>query len=188
MLKGDVFTRTALMAAAREMGDLEAAAAIDRSLQRRHALVEKDGRRKFKGVSNWANGFHALALFTRPGAARDLVLGNLPAEWKTGPILADAAYPAVLVAKAVSDGRALDLVLRPGAEPGRVKLAVARLVPGTDYRVTGAVSEVVTAGADGKAIFDVDLDGRTEVRLVPVVGGQVEAAEAALAHHVAASG
>ena len=39
--------------------------------------------------------------------------GNLP-EWDRGPILEAVNYPEVLVARAVTDGDALHLVLRPG--------------------------------------------------------------------------
>jgi len=78
-----------------------------------------------------------------------------------------AAYPVVLVAKAVTDGSGLDLVLRPGAGPARTTLEIARLQPGRTYRVTGATVDSLVADAHGKALLDIDLLRRLEVRLVP---------------------
>jgi len=98
---------------------------------------------------------------------RDLLGGRVPAEWKTGPVLAQAAYPDVLVARAVTDGTALDLTLRPGNGGGRTVLGVERLVPRQGYFVTGAVDDTVTADDDGAALVTVDLDDRREVFLRP---------------------
>ena len=68
-----------------------------------------------------------LFLGTPKDNSRDMVNKGLPEAWKTGPILAEASYPAVIVARAVTDGQALDLVLHAGAEPGPQRLGFARL-------------------------------------------------------------
>jgi hypothetical protein len=74
----------------------------------------------------------------------------------------------VRVARAVTDGRALDLVLQPGRHGGgRHRLTVERLVPGARYRVTGAVQDGVNADGEGHAAFDVDLDERLVVQFTP---------------------
>ncbi|MEJ7716664.1 MAG: hypothetical protein WKF31_01390 [Thermoleophilaceae bacterium] len=83
-------------------------------------------------------------------------------------MLAEAAYPDVLVARAVSDGHDLDLVLRPGDGPRRVALGVERLVPGRSYAVEGlGPTDRVVADDRGGAVLEVDLAGRVEVRLRP---------------------
>lgn len=99
---------------------------------------------------------------------RNMVTKGLPEAWAKGPILADAKYPEALVTRAVTDGRALNLVLHPGAEPCRTELGFSRLVPGRAYRIRQA-DTIVTAGADGTARATVSLDGRTELDLVPAV-------------------
>jgi len=98
---------------------------------------------------------------------RNMVTKGLPEAWATGPILADAKYPEAIVARAVTDGTALNLVLHPGEEPCRTELGFARLVPGKSYRLKQA-DTLIVAGADGTARATVALDGRTELDLIPV--------------------
>ena len=83
-------------------------------------------------------------------------------------MLAEAAYPDVLVARAVSDGEALELVLRPGGAAGRTTIALERLVPGRDYGVDGALAGTVSADDSGRALLDIDLAGRHEVHVGPL--------------------
>jgi len=90
-----------------------------------------------------------------------------PTHWRTGPVLAEVAYPEVLVAKAVTDGQDLSLVLRPGAGPIRTTLRVERLVPRRTYQVTGAREALIVASDTGTAVVSVDLGDRLEVRLTP---------------------
>lgn len=93
---------------------------------------------------------------------------GLPEAWKTGPLLAEATYPEVIVTRAVSDGLALRLVLRAGGEPIRTRLGFARLAPGRRYRVV-QTAQRLTADAEGRASLDFDLDARSELDLVPEV-------------------
>ena len=80
-----------------------------------------------------------------------------------GPLLEDVAFPEVLVSKAVShDGEGLDLVLYPGKEAGRFKLGFSRLQPASRYTIGKTFG---TSDKDGKASFEVDIDGRTELKL-----------------------
>jgi hypothetical protein len=108
-----------------------------------------------------------MARFTAKNAMADLMAGKVPKQWKTGPILAQAGYPDVLVARAVTDGRGLKLVLRPGNGGRRTVLGVERLAPRHDYVVTGGVDDTLTADDDGCAVLTVDLDDRLEVMLRP---------------------
>ncbi|MGI8863218.1 MAG: hypothetical protein ACR2JH_02265 [Solirubrobacteraceae bacterium] len=69
----------------------------------------------------------------------------MPQQWRTGPILAEVAYPGVLVARAVTDREKLELVLRAGNGGGRTTLAIERLVPEREYMVEGGLDDRVVA-------------------------------------------
>jgi hypothetical protein len=82
-----------------------------------------------------------------------------------GPILDVVPFPDVLVAKAYSqDGDSIDLVLYPGKEAGTFPLGFKRLRPGEVY---GLGAQQATAKPDGTASFDVEVDGRTVLQLMP---------------------
>jgi hypothetical protein len=165
---GDAWAWVNAACAAAEMGDAEAVEALQSTIANRFTFeYSPSGARKLAGVSVWANCAFAFSRFITAGSLRRLANGKLPAEWKTGPILAAAAYPQVLVAKAVTDGHGLDLVLRPGAGPTRTTLQIARLTPGRTYRVSGAEVDELTAPPSGEAYLNVDLADRCEVRLTP---------------------
>ena len=72
------------------------------------------------------------------------------------------------MARAVTDGLALDLVLRPGTEGGRTALGLKRLAPRHTYAVIGGVDETVTADDNGCAIVTVDLEDRLELAVRPL--------------------
>lgn len=165
--RSDGQARAGLMMGAREQGDDEAVNALDRSIGERHETLWANGARKFKGLSPWSYGSYALGRWGRPNAMRDLVNGVVPQEWRTGPLLAEAAYPDVLVAKAVSDGTALDLVLRAGNGARRTTLGLQRLAPHQSYRVSGAAVDELTASETGTALLSIDLADRSELRLWP---------------------
>jgi hypothetical protein len=136
-------------------------------LDAQEQAVEKNGARYYPNVSVYSNVQHILARFTRHNAIREMVAFDLPEAWRTGPRLAEAAYPDVLVAKAITDGQALELVLRPGNGAVRSMLAVERLTPGATYGVDGATVDRVTADEDGRAMIEVQLDGRCELSVRP---------------------
>lgn len=167
--RGDTFTRAMLSHTAREMGDEEVAQALDQSLEGTRKITWQHGARRFSGVSVMCNGIYAMARYGRQNGMRDLILGRVPDAWRKGPILGRAAYPEVLVARAVTDGEALDLVLKPGRGKVSTRLGLERLVPGRNYRLTGDQAGTFTAGADGCATVEVALDRRTELRILPVV-------------------
>jgi len=163
------YGRVLTMLTARELGDEETATRIQKTLDERERTVEANGATKYAEASTFTNVYSNLARFSRYSAMRDLLRFGVPAAWKSGPVLADASYPDVLVAKAVSDGSALELVLRPGNGPVRARLGIERLRPGATYAVTGAAGSTVVASAAGTAEIHVDLSGRLEVDLRPVV-------------------
>jgi len=163
----DTFGQIVTMMAAREIGDEEYARAAERTIDEREPVDEQDGARRLADSSGLANHYATLGRFGRQDGLRDLVAHGAPAAWRTGPVLAEAAYPEVLVARAVTDGHALDLVLLPGKGPVRTTLAVERLVPGRTYVVSGGLETSATADDQGRALVGVDLGARLEVSLRP---------------------
>jgi hypothetical protein len=137
-------------------------------IDKRYPLTPSAGATRHTGLSTLGNVLAAVGRFGGTSITADLNDGNLPDQWSTGPILAEAAYPEVLVARAVTDGRRLDLVLRPGtADHSRTKLGIHRLVPHMTYAVTGASESHITANAQGNAHIWIHLSDRTEVDIVP---------------------
>ena len=165
--RGTGMSRVSVMASAKEHGDYEMADALEMSLNKRYETVRQNGARAYTGISSWGNAGHVLSRFDTKDSMAHLMAGEIPAAWKVGPILAQAAYPDVLVARAVTDGRALDLVLRPGSHGERTVLGLERLAPQHEYVITGAVDETVTADDEGRALVTVDLDDRREVFVRP---------------------
>lgn len=162
----DTFTLAVTTMAAREIGDEETALAAEATVAER-PVEERYGAERVAGASGLANSYLNLGRFGRRSGLRDLVAYGPPREWRDGPVLDEAAYPDVLVARAVSDGTALDLVLVPGAGPVRTRVGLAQLRPLASYDVRGARQETVTADAAGRAWLEVDLGGRTELRVSP---------------------
>jgi len=156
-----------MRAAAAELGDSEVAAAAGLSIEREAPSTVEGGVRHHPGVSVQGTCGLFLASTARTDSHFARINRGMPEQWLAGPILADADYPEVLVARAVTDGAALDLVLRPGAGRARQTLTIGRLRAGHTYRTQGAVDAEVTADAHGDAYVHVDLEDRHELRVVP---------------------
>jgi hypothetical protein len=93
-----------------------------------------------------------------------------PAEsTRRGPVLTDASYPEVLVARAFSRGEDLELTLYPGKSDGQQSLKVERLQPNRRYMVSGAACDTLVADSSGSASLTVRLSGRSPVRITPAV-------------------
>jgi hypothetical protein len=91
----------------------------------------------------------------------------MPKEWLEGPQLESVPYPQVMVSRAVTDGKALDAVLRSTDGGGRVAVELSQLRPGGEYSVEGGVDSKVVADDQGRASVQVDLNGRSELRVAP---------------------
>jgi hypothetical protein len=167
-LGGEAYGQSMIAMAAREMGDEELAALATVGLERSGAPSTRDGVRRYEALSGLGNLYALQSRFNRTNGLRDFLAFGAPEEWRTGPVLAEAAYPDVLVARAVTDGDALDLVLRAGNGPRRTTLRVERLVPGRTYAVHGALEPSLVASATGEAVLGIDLAERSEVRIAPV--------------------
>ena len=118
--------------------------------------------------AGYGEGMAASMTWSGRNTIRNMVVKGLPKAWAEGPVLDRAAYPEVIVAHAVTDGSALNLVLHPGEQPVQTTLGIKRLRPNGRYRVV-QTGEAVTADGQGRADLSVQLAGRTEVDLVPVV-------------------
>ena len=163
----DTASRGMLLQAAIELGDLEAAQVLRDALDEREQRGPKGGP-PYPNVSVTGNCELIMTRFQRPGAIRELINHGVPDAWRAGPILADAAYPDVLVARAVSDGSALDLVLRPGnGGGGTTTLAIERLDPGRLYSAEGATTDAIAADNTGRALVEIDIHGRHQIRVRP---------------------
>lgn len=150
-----------------EMGDMEILTAARNAMEEDSKPVCKDGVLRYMGASNMANvRMMRGALARRDDFARSLLVPPSEAV-RNGPLLAQASYPDVLVAKARSDdGQSLDLVLHPGRVRGTQALGFERLQPGRRYVVqTPHGSEPLVADAAGKARASVLLVGRTVLRV-----------------------
>lgn len=163
----DTFTLAVTTMAAREIGDEETALAAEATLAEREQVERRHGAERVADASGLANSYLNLGRFGRRSGLRDLVAFGPPLEWREGPVLEQAAYPDVLVARAVSDGAALDLVLVPGNGAVRTRLGLGQLRPGASYDVAGARERFLTADAAGRAAVEVDLGGRLEVSITP---------------------
>ncbi|BBY25118.1 linalool dehydratase/isomerase domain-containing protein [Mycobacterium stomatepiae] len=125
------------------------------------------GVARFEDASVHAKGMLAFGGMGHSGAFNDMLTKPRPVQWATGPRLVDVPHPEVLVAKAVSDGHGLDVVVHPGRNSQRVGLRVDRLRPGGCYQVHGALGGPIMADDLGCAQFTVDLAGRTVIAVRP---------------------
>ncbi|KAM6529606.1 hypothetical protein FALCPG4_007736 [Fusarium falciforme] len=160
--------RAFIAATAAEFGDEKVRKEALDQLDNVYFPVEatKTGSLRNKGLSATSQ---VIALMARLVKQRDLANATLHGpsdEALSGPLLEDAPFPEVLVAKAYSeDGKKLDLVLYNGKEPGSFKLGFERLAPGKQYSLSTGGS--VTANSTGKAWAEVKINGRTQIILQP---------------------
>jgi hypothetical protein len=161
------FVIDGVLSGAAELGDLDYVAAAKRELQ------EKIGRVDQKGVISWeasnlANAMLIESQLAFKDAWKDSVLSRPSDAELSGPILAEASYPEVLVAKAISHtGEDLELVLYPGRDNGAQTIGLERLQPGRSYCLQGAMLSTFAADAEGKATVSVPLNGRTALHVTP---------------------
>ena len=107
-----------LMDTAREFGDYEIADAAQRALDQDCGRADDGGVLRYSKGSNLSNAMAMRARIHRRDDFRRTIAEGPPEASLRGPILTDAKYPDVLVARAFSNGDDLDLVLYPGAKPG----------------------------------------------------------------------
>jgi hypothetical protein len=154
---------------AREVGDEQAAqAAWDEVQQRMEMYIDDRGWLVVPGASMGAHLGIARSLNGRKSGWLDLITRGMPKAWVEGPQLESVPYPAVMVTRAVTDGTALDAVLRSTNGGGRQRLELSQLRPREKYDVTGGLAPSLVADEQGHASIEIELDGRQEIRVVPV--------------------
>ena len=159
--------RSLFSAAAAEFGDEAISKNLLKQLDEEYhpVFATSTGSLKNKGLSTVEQG---TAMRARLAGFQDwvsMVTEGPPKSTRRGPLLEDAPFPDVLVAKAYShDGDSLDLVLYPGKEAGNFELRFSQLRPGETYDLG---KQSVVAGKSGDATVQVQVDGRTALRLVP---------------------
>jgi hypothetical protein len=156
-----------IMSAAREFGDEEIAQAAQRSLDQDCSPRFSDGSLGYLAGSNLTNVSVAMGRLMGTGDFRRSFVEGPSEATLAGPYLTGVDYPAVLVARAWSNGADLDLVMYPGKDPGPQTLTIERLAPGARYDVSGALSQQIEADARGSVRLTVHIDGRTPVTLKP---------------------
>jgi Linalool dehydratase/isomerase len=164
---GEGAIRAIFAAAAAEFGDEAICKELLRQLDEEYhpVFTTSTGALKNKSLSTIEQG---TAMRARLGGFQDwvgMVTQGPPENVRKGPLLDNAPFPDVLVAKAYShDGDSLDLVLYPGKESGRFELGFSHLRPGQTYDLGG---KQVVASKAGDATFDVLIEGRTALMMVP---------------------
>ena len=154
------------LAVATEMGDGEAIAAVRAGLGRVAPKQLKDGVASYPGSV-------MTTMMLAPGelggdrAFHDLLAYGIPPEQRQWPRLRDVPYPDVLVARAVSDGDGLELVLEPGADPGPVSLDFDQLVPGRSYSLSAPLGNGIVADDLGRGSVTIELTRRTRITVAP---------------------
>lgn len=153
-------------AAAVEMGDGDSAAAMLEMLDQQCPYTIVDGVRHRPRASLWAHALEFAALCNHQNGLADLVAGK--ADARKGPHLAEAPYPAVLVAQAVEESGSLSLILHPGGLESLQLIRFAGLQPERHYRVEGPNPGFIRASAIGEASLAVNLVGRTPLAITPL--------------------
>jgi hypothetical protein len=163
-----LITYAGVMEEAREVGDMDLFRAADAELREKAPpRIDERGWLTVDGASVLAYTGYGRALFGRTGGWLDLIEKGMPREWQDGPVVESVPYPQAMVARAVSDGAALDVVLRSPNGGGRIDIGLGRLVPGREYTVHGARDAAVVADSSGRATVTADLDGRLELEVRP---------------------
>jgi hypothetical protein len=156
-----------IMMAAREFGDTEIAEAAQRSLDADCRLSVDGGVRRYLAGSNLANISTATGRLMRTGDFRRSFVEGPSEATLAGPALVGVAYSDVLVARAYSRGKDLELVLYPASRPTHPTLTITRLDPGRRYTVAGAQPGTIVADAAGRATVDADVYARTAITIRP---------------------
>ncbi|MEO6215448.1 MAG: hypothetical protein ABIO86_05425 [Sphingomonas sp.] len=156
----------ATAAAAVEMGDTAIAAECLGRLEEECPSRAIGGVIHHEHASLWAHALEMLARSSQANGLRDLVARPSPGR---GPRLVSAPYPDILVARAVADGRNLELVLHPAGASSASVIEVGGLMPERHYHTGLPDQPFLKADPGGCALLPVALTGRTAISIKPVV-------------------
>jgi hypothetical protein len=164
---GLVMNSASLLSSAREMGDNEIAQAVLNTLEAKGGLSREGGVLRYLRGSNLANATLAAGWLGRRNGLQDLYNRKQDEGVLNGPLLAEVRYPDVLVARAVSDGAGLNLVLYGTPDNSAHELGFERLRPGVTYSIAERPGVRFTVDGTGCAKVPVDLSGRTVLTIRP---------------------
>ena len=154
-------------AVAAEMGDIDLRNIVLEALQEECPDMLVEGVAHRPKASVWA---HAVEFLARSGGADSLRnIVQFPQEGDTGPVIDQAPYPDLLVARAVNCGGALHAVFYPGKGPVRCRIRLRGLRPLACYQLDGAVTKRLVSDDAGFALVDIDFDGRLEFNVKPTI-------------------
>lgn len=153
--------------AAAEMGDREAADALGGILAQRYPMRIVNGEATYGEGSVSTHFWLAAGRMLRAGGYYDLVHHGIHEKFRDGPVLAEVAYPDVLVARAVATNGVLDLVLYSGGAVKSQRLRFSGLQPSRPYRISGDCQSSLMANAEGRAEAMLTIAGRTALKLEP---------------------
>jgi hypothetical protein len=162
---GNLFAYDGLLGSAGEMGDRPVVDTVRQMLLDSGKIVRKDGVTSFAG-SNFCNASLIESWLGVAGGWRQAITTRPTDAALKGPVLAEAAYPDILVAHASSGGDDLRLILHPGLGAGSHRISLGRLVPQRAYRVV-ETGQAFCADSAGEARIEVVVDGRTPLHIVP---------------------
>lgn len=165
MSKNPALVISQLEMIATEYGDTEIVNGLRRAEEMYLERSKDPNVLKFKNIPVVVTAFLAFARFARKGDWSDIILRGSDSTAHTGPILTDCKFPDVLVAKAMSSGDDLDLVLYNGGDSGEQSIKIERLTPNTGYLVESSRYKFVS-DASGTATIAVFLNGRTPVHVL----------------------
>jgi len=160
------FAAATILCSAQEFGDTDIAKAAQNTLDLLCRRTESEGVLNY-GASNLTNLIALIGRISRRDGIRDLHTVPPAAGVKTGPLLTEARYPDVLVARAVSDGRGLELVLYASTDGSTQELGLSRLEPGAAYKVEGRPDLSFKADDHGGARLRVRIKGRCALAIQP---------------------
>jgi len=154
--RASAYAATALAAA--ELGDRQVFDACLTALDDDCPSIAAGGVIHRPKASVWAHGVELMALAGARDGFRKLT--GRPAE--TRPRLDGLPYPEILVAAAHSTSEGLDAVLHGR---GRFRARLTGLEGGRVYRFEGAAAGDLRAHAQGEIAFDINLNGRTVLKV-----------------------
>ena len=154
----------ACAAVAVEMGDSDTALRLLDYLEEDYPLRVEAGVAHRPGVSLWS---HALEFTARAGGANALRDATL-SKATSGPVIAKAEYPDILLASAKSNDGCLRAVIYPGVQSGKKSLTIGGLDSTRAYRVDADQTYKVIADEKGEACVELLIDGRSPLSITPV--------------------
>jgi hypothetical protein len=170
--KSEAYTLALFTLAAAEQGDTEAFEFGNKMINEYCPPVLDGGVRYIPGVSIMVYARFIMARVVRTKGLHDLVTKGSDPKWLSGPILTKANYPMVQVAKAVSDGVNLELVLYPENEADTQEIEISQLQPNRNYAIKkvidGDVDQTVLTDENGQITIAVELNDRTELHIIKI--------------------